>query len=97
MSYQGGGRTDKAGNKYETNYAISQLLRVIGEEIYSVTIEPTGDDEKGIDLWIVNKDGTKEGQQCKGRNINKDNWTIGAIKKYNIFSSFLVKFLNFYF
>ena len=87
MSYQGGGRTDKAGNKYETNYAISQLLRVIGEEIYSVTIEPTGDDEKGIDLWIVNKDGTKEGQQCKGRNINKDNWTIGAIKKYNIFNT----------
>lgn len=87
MSYQGGGRTDKAGNKYETNYAISQLLRVIEEEIYSVTIEPTGDDEKGIDLFIVNKDGTKEGQQCKGRNINKDNWTIGALKKYNIFDN----------
>ncbi len=87
MSYQGGGRTDKAGNKYEINYAISQLLRVIGEEIYSVTIESTGDDEKGIDLWIVNQDGTREGQQCKGRNINKDNWTIGAIKKYNIFDT----------
>ena len=85
MSYQGGGRTDKAGNKYETNYVISQLLRVIEEEIYSVTIEPTGDDEKGIDLWIVNKDGTREGQQCKGRNINEDSWTIEAIKKYNIF------------
>lgn len=87
MSYQGGGRTDKAGNKYEINYAISQLLRVIGEEIYSVTIESTGDDEKGIDLWIVNQDGTREGQQCKGRNINKDNWTIGAIKKYSIFDT----------
>lgn len=87
MSYQGGGRTDKAGNKYETNYAISQLLRVIEEEIYSVTIEPIGDDEKGVDLWIVNKDGTREGQQCKGRNINKDKWTIGDIKKYNIFDT----------
>lgn len=87
MSYQGGGRTDKAGNKYETNYVISQLLRVIEEEIYSVTIEPIGDDEKGVDLWIVNKDGTREGQQCKGRNINEDKWTIGAIKKYNIFDT----------
>ena len=87
MAYQGGGRTDKAGNKYETNYAISQLLRVIGEEIYSVTIEPIGDDENGVDLWIVNKDGTREGQQCKGRNINKDKWTIGAIKKYKIFDT----------
>ena len=87
MSYQGGGRTDKAGNKYEYNYTISQLLRVIGEEIYSVTIEALGDDEKGTDLWIVNKDGKREGQQCKGRNINKDNWTIGAIKKYKIFDT----------
>lgn len=87
MSYQGGGRTDKAGNKYEYNYTISQLLRVIEEEIYSVTIEALGDDEKGTDLWIVNKDGKREGQQCKGRNINKDNWTIGDIKKYKIFDT----------
>lgn len=84
MSYQGGGRTDKAGNSYETNYAILQLLRVIGEEIYSIIIEATGDDEKGIDIWIVNNDGTREGQQCKGRNLSNDKWTIGAIKKYNI-------------
>lgn len=84
MSYQGGGRTDKSGNKFETNYFILQLLRVIGEEIYSVTLEATGDDENGIDIWIVNKDETKEGQQCKGRNKNKDKWTIGAIKTYKI-------------
>lgn len=87
MSYQGAGRTDKAGNKYEINYVISQLLRVIGEEIYSVTIESIGEDEKGVDLWIVNNDGTREGQQCKGRNTSKDKWTIGDIKKYNIFNN----------
>ena len=84
MSYQGGGRTDKSGNKFETNYFILQLLRVIGEEISSVTLEATGDDENGIDIWIVNKDETKEGQQCKGRNKNKDKWTIGTIKTYKI-------------
>lgn len=84
MAYQGGGRTDKAGNRYETNYYISQLLRVIDEEIYSVTIEGTGDDEKGVDIWIVNKDGTREGQQCKGRNFNKDKWTLSEINKYDI-------------
>lgn len=84
MAYQGGGRTDKAGNRYETNYYISQLLRVIDEEIYSVTIEGTGDNEKGVDIWIVNKDGTREGQQCKGRNFNKDKWTLSEINKYDI-------------
>ena len=63
MSYQGGGRTDKAGNKYEINYFIYQLLRVIDEEIYSVTLEALGDDEKGTDIWIVNNNGIREGQQ----------------------------------
>lgn len=84
MAYQKGGRTDKAGNKYETNYSILQLLRVIDEEIYSLTIEATGDDEKGIDIWIVNMDGTREGQQCKGRNFNKDKWTLAEINRYDI-------------
>ncbi len=84
MSYQGGGRTDKAGNKYEINYFIYQLLRVIDEEIYSVTLEALGDDEKGTDIWIVNNNGIREGQQCKGRNGNNDKWTMGAINKYSI-------------
>lgn len=84
MAYQGGGRTDKAGNKYETNYFIYQLLKVLDEEIYSTTLEALGDDEKGTDIWIVNKDGTREGQQCKGRNLNKDKWTLAAINKYDI-------------
>ncbi len=84
MAYQGRGRTDKAGNKYETNYFIYQLLKVVDEEIYSVTLEALGDDEKGIDIWIENKDGTREGQQCKGRNLNKDKWTLAAINKYDI-------------
>lgn len=84
MAYQRGGRTDKSGNKYETNYFILQLLRVVDEEISSVTIEATGDDENGIDIWITNKDGTREGQQCKGRNFNKDKWTLSSINQYNI-------------
>jgi hypothetical protein len=84
MAYQRGGRTDKSGNKYETNYFILQLLRVVDEEISSVTIEATGDDENGIDIWITNKDGTREGQQCKGRNFNKDKWTFSSINQYNI-------------
>lgn len=87
MAYQGGGRTDKAGNRYEANYYISQLLRVIDEEIYSVIIEGTGDDEKGVDIWITNKDCTRESQQCKGRNFNKDNWTLSEISKYDILAT----------
>lgn len=91
MAYQGGGRTDKAGNKYETNYFIYQLLRVINEEIYSATLEALGEDERGTDIWIINNDGTREAQQCKGRNVNNDKWTIGAINKYSIFENWKIQ------
>ena len=52
MAYQRGGRTDKAGNKYETNYFILQLLRVIFDVIYSVIIDATGDDVICILFWF---------------------------------------------
>lgn len=91
MAYQGGGRTDKAGNKYETNYFIYQILRVINEDIYSVTLEAVGDDEKGTDIWVVNNNGTREAQQCKGRNVNNDEWSIGAINKYSILENWKIQ------
>lgn len=91
MAYQGGGRTDKAGNKYETNYFIYQILRVINEDIYSVTLEAVGDDEIGTDIWVVNNNGTREAQQCKGRNVNNDEWTIGAINKYSILKNWKIQ------
>ncbi len=37
-----------------------------------VLLEPLGDDEQGVDIWIGKKNGTKEGQQCKGRNGSKE-------------------------
>ena len=91
MAYQGGGRTDKAGNKYETNYFIYQLLKVINEEIYSAKLEPSGEDEIGTDILIVNKDETREAQQCKGRNKNNDKWTLSALKQYNILKNWKIQ------
>ena len=52
MAYEIGGRADKYGNRFETNWTIRKLLEVIEEKIESVTIEAIGDDEKGADLWI---------------------------------------------
>ena len=42
MAYQRGGRTDKAGNKYETNYFILQLLRVLVMQLAQLTIQLSG-------------------------------------------------------
>lgn len=61
------------------------MLSVIEEKIESVTLEDIGTAEKGVDVWIANKDGTKEGQQCKSRNGSKDAWTIGLAKSHGVF------------
>lgn len=87
MSFEAGGRTDKAGNRFEIRYFILQLLKVIEEEIRSVTLEALGDDEKGTDIWIENKNGTRESQQCKGRYANNDNWNFSAMDQYEIFKN----------
>lgn len=87
MSFEAGGRTDKAGNRFEIRYFILQLLKVIEEDIRSATLEALGDDEKGTDIWIENKDGTRESQQCKGRYANNDNWNFYAMDQYDIFKN----------
>lgn len=85
MSFEPGGRTDKAGNRFEIRYFILQLLKVIEEDISSATIEALGEDEKSTDIWIEKNDGVRESQQCKGRYANNDNWSFSAIDRYGIF------------
>jgi hypothetical protein len=74
MSYEVGGRADKNGNRYEIRWVIYQMMTVLEERIESVTLEALGDDEKGVDVWIFNNDGTREAQQCKGRNGSREAW-----------------------
>jgi len=47
MPLEKGGRSDKFGNRYEIKCAIYEILKVVAEKSYSVTIEALGDDEKG--------------------------------------------------
>ena len=85
MAYEIGGRADKYGNRFEYNWTISRLLDVLNEKISYVVIEAIGDDEKGVDLWIGNKDGSREGQQCKGRSGSEDHWTYSSVNEKGIF------------
>jgi hypothetical protein len=84
MPLEHGGRADKQGNRYEIRWCIYQLLRVFEEKSEYVLIEPIGEDEEGIDLWIGNLDGTREGQQCKGRYGPNESWDFGALNAKNI-------------
>ena len=54
MGYEKGGRADKAGNRFENNWILYNLLQVIEERIQYVMIEAIGEDEEGVDLWIGN-------------------------------------------
>lgn len=76
MPFESGGMSDKLGNRYEGRWVAKQLLNLLAEEVHSVTIEAIGDDEIGVDLWVQQKDGTREAQQCKARNGSKEFWSI---------------------
>ncbi|MCJ7812463.1 hypothetical protein MUP95_03980, partial [bacterium] len=79
MILEPGGRADKLGNRYEAIWVIKQMLRLLKEEIHSMQIEAIGDDEKGVDLWVTNKDQTREAQQCKIGNSQGTSWTMSQL------------------
>lgn len=86
MGYEKGGRADKAGNRFENNWILYNLLQVIEERIQYVMIEAIGEDEEGVDLWIGNWDGSREGQQCKGRYGSEESWSFGTLNTKGIWT-----------
>jgi len=76
MPFESGGMSDKLGNRYEGRWVAHQLLSLLDEKVHSVTIEAIGDDERGVDLWVQQNDGTREAQQCKARNASKEYWSV---------------------
>ena len=60
MGFEPGGLADKLGNRYEGRWVATQLLRLLNEEIRSVTVEAIGDDERGVDLWIEKNEAVPE-------------------------------------
>ena len=87
MPYESGGRGDKIGNRYEFRWAVYQTLQVLDEKIDYIILEALGDDEQGIDIWIGNKNGIREGQQCKGRSGSKEYWEYGTANAKGIFTN----------
>lgn len=79
MPFELGGIADKLGNRYEGRWLATQLLSLLDEKILSVTVEAIGDDERGVDLWIVQKNGVRQAHQCKARNASKEFWDISDL------------------
>ena len=85
MSLEPGGRTDKYGNNYENKYLIKLLLRLIANDLTSVTVEPLGEDKDSVEYTSVSYDGKTWYYQCKGSNGTKDKWSTADLKKYDVF------------
>ncbi len=84
MAFEPGGMSEKFGNRYEGRWVAKQLLRLLNEEICSVTVELIGPDEQGVDLMVVTKDGTQQLQQCKARCGSRESWSIAALRDKGI-------------
>lgn len=86
MAYEMGGRADKYGNRFEYNWVVCKLLDVIEEKLACVILEALGKDESGVDLWVIDNDGNKEGQQCKGRDGSEEHWTFASINEKGLWN-----------
>jgi len=84
MAFEPGGMSEKLGNRYEGRWVARQLLRLLNEEIESVTVELIGPDERGVDLLVVGKDGVRQLQQCKARCGSRGVWSIATLKSMGI-------------
>ena len=91
MPFEKGGRADKQGNSYEINCIIYEMLKILNETNYSVTVEALGIDEIGTDILVTSFDGQKEHQQCKARNASKEYWDISDLKAKNMFSAWKIQ------
>ena len=67
MTFEPGPMADKLGNRYEGRWVAKQLLRLLNEELESVTVELIGQEEIGVDILVVKKNGIRQFQQCKAR------------------------------
>lgn len=84
MALERGGYADKLGNRFESRWIVRQLLMLLNERIQSVMLEPVGDDEGGVDLWVVHHDGRREAQQCKVENGANAFWKLADLKRRGV-------------
>ena len=94
MPLEKGGRADKIGNRYEVSCIIYEMLKVLNETDYSVTIETLGEDEIGTDILVIDNQGVKEHQQCKVRNASKEFWSLIDLSSRNILRNWKIQLLR---
>ena len=71
-----GGTSDKLGNRYESLWAMDQLLRIVENRATDLVLEPLDEDEsQGIEFRVTRTDGTREYWSCKRQVSGLSGWT----------------------
>jgi len=84
VAMQGDGRASKFGNRFEGRWTIRRLLQVLSGEIRTVRIEPIGEDEPGVDLWIRDRGDALVAEQCKRQDGTEAGWTVNRLRAIGV-------------
>jgi hypothetical protein len=84
MALEPGGYSDKFGNRYEGRWTAKQLLRVLNEDLRSLTVESVSNADDGADLVVVLPSGARQAHQCKLRNLSKGSWSLADLNSRGV-------------
>jgi hypothetical protein len=75
-----GGAADKLGNRYETSWAIDQLLRIVDGSAHHLILEPLDQDEaRGVEFVVYTDGNTKEYWSVKSQTTKAEGWTLSIL------------------
>ncbi|MGE0536749.1 MAG: hypothetical protein AB7O68_17390 [Pirellulales bacterium] len=73
-----GGEADKLGNRYEGVWTVGQILEVASDKLRSLTVEPIGDEARGIEFIATGANGTRYFHSVKRQRAGGD-WSLRAL------------------
>lgn len=85
MSFEGGGRGDKDGNRYEDRFFAKLVLDLLLEKLVSIEVEPLGSEGEGVEFVAAAPDGERRYYQCKGSNGANTKWSPHDLSRHSVF------------
>jgi hypothetical protein len=80
-----GGPAEKYGNRFEALWTASRLVDLLHSKASAIRFEPPGDEGKGVEYWIQERDG-RWFEQVKRRPAGT--WTVRDLEKAGILAAF---------
>jgi hypothetical protein len=85
-----GGPADKLGNRFEGIWTVDILLDLIWGESTSVTVEPIGDEDAGIEFVAVTSTGVDKYYSIKRQHF-KGHWTVARLDEAGVIEDLIAK------